>query len=245
MKKPPSRKPSAKKPFGKRPDAGRPHHGRPVDTRRIELNIVFEDQDILVIAKPAGVLTSTTPREKRPTLLAAVESHIARYSPRARLGLIHRLDRDAAGLLVFSKCHEAYHLLKNQFFHHTVTRLYTAVVEGTVKPAKGTIRSNLEERADGTVYSTKRPHSGQPSRTDYEVVSHANGRSVLQVKLHTGRKHQVRVHLSERGTPIVGDPMYGKPEPAGLHLAATSLAFDHPRTGKRVEFHLPPPAWLS
>jgi 23S rRNA pseudouridine1911/1915/1917 synthase len=213
--------------------------------RTIELKVVFEDADLLVVAKPAGLLTSTVPREKRPTLLAAVEEHLARYSPRARLGLIHRLDRDAAGLLVFSKCHEAYHSLKNQFFHHTVTRLYTAVVEGTLKPKKGMIRSRLEERADGTVYSTRRMDIGQPSRTDYEVLSAANGRSVVRVKLHTGRKHQVRVHLSERGAPIVGDVMYGKPDKMGLHLAATSLAFDHPRTGKRMEFHLPPPAWLK
>lgn len=212
--------------------------------RPAELEIIHEDRDILVVAKPAGLLTSTVPREKRPTLLAAVNRHLERTSPYARIGLIHRLDRDAAGLLVFSKCPQAYHSLKEQFFHHTVTRLYTVMVRGTLNPKRGTIRSKLVERADGTVYSTTRPGAGQIAETEYEVLKQTKDRALVSVKLQTGRKHQVRVHLSERGAPVIGDVMYGKPDPAGLHLAATTLAFDHPRTGKRVEFHLPPPPWL-
>jgi 23S rRNA pseudouridine1911/1915/1917 synthase len=205
------------------------------------LQIVHEDRDVLVLNKPAGLLTSTVPRERRPTLLAAVRQ----YLPRARVGLIHRLDRDSSGLLVFSKSHPAYRALKSQFYHHTVTRIYTAVVQGIPSPPKETIQSRLVEWADGTVHSTRDPRKGELAVTEYEVVDKASGRAVVRVKLQTGRKHQVRVHLSERGTPIVGDVLYGKPDPAGLHLAATTLAFDHPRTGKRMEFHLPPPAWLD
>jgi 23S rRNA pseudouridine1911/1915/1917 synthase len=206
--------------------------------------VIYEDRDVLVVSKAAGLLTSTVPRERRPTLLAAVRQYVGEREPRARVGLIHRLDRDAQGLLVFSKSHEAYQSLKSQFFHHTVDRQYTAVVEGTPSPPKGTVRSRLVERADGTVYSTRRPVGGQTAVTDYEVVSHAAKRSVVSATLQTGRKHQLRVHLRDRGSPVVGDKLYGKPDPAGLRLAATRLAFDHPRTGKRMEFNLPPPAWM-
>jgi RluA family pseudouridine synthase len=210
-----------------------------------ELRIVFEDRDLLVVDKPPGLLTSTVPREKRPTLLAAVRQYLAATNPRSPVGLIHRLDRDAQGLLVFSKSHPAYVSLKSQFFHHTVTRVYTALVHGALNPRQGTIRSRLVERADGTVYSTNKHAAGQAAATDYQVVSHANGKSIVSISLRTGRKHQVRVHLSERGCPVVGDPIYGKPHPKGLHLAATTLALDHPRTGKRVEFSLSPPPWFG
>jgi len=161
--------------------------------------------------------------------------------------LIHRLDRDASGLLVFSKNHAAYRSLKQQFFDHTVERVYTAVVHGVPTPRSGRIESRLVERADGTVYSTPRPDAGQRAVTDYETLDHRRGRSVLRVKLHTGRKHQIRVHLSERGVPIVGDPVYlprdgRKVESAPrLLLAATKLSLTHPRTGKRLTFEVPPP----
>jgi 23S rRNA pseudouridine1911/1915/1917 synthase len=207
--------------------------------------IVHEDRDLLVVRKPAGLLTSTVPRERRPTLLAQVRQHVYQTQPRARVGLIHRLDRDASGLLVFSKSHQAYLSLKSQFYHHSVDRGYTALVQGVLHPRQGTLRSRLVERADGTVHSTHRPGAGQAARTDYQTIACAAGRSLLRLTLHTGRKHQVRVHLAERGAPIVGDPLYGRPDPAGLHLMATCLAFDHPRTAKRLEFRLPPPPWLG
>jgi 23S rRNA pseudouridine1911/1915/1917 synthase len=207
--------------------------------------IIYEDGEVLVVDKPAGLLTSTVPREPRPTLLAEVRQYVQRRQPRARVGLIHRLDRDAQGLLVFSKSHRAYESLKSQFYHHTVARQYTVVVEGSPRLDQQSIRSRLLERADGTVYSTNQRGKGQAAVTEVEVVSRHGRRAVLRVTLLTGRKHQVRVHLSENAMPIVGDRMYGKPDRRGLHLAATFLAFDHPRTGKRMEFQLPPPAWLD
>ena len=227
-----------------------PRRGRPVPA---PLDIVHEDPDLLVVNKPPGLLTSTNPREKRPTLLSlvrdhvATRDHVARHDPGARVGLIHRLDRDASGLLVFSKNHDAYRSLKQQFFDHTVERVYTAVVRGVLTPRSGRIESRLVERADGTVYSTDKPRAGERAVTDYETLEHRRGRSTLRVKLHTGRKHQIRVHLSERGVPIVGDPMYGpkdgrhKDADPRLLLAATRLTLTHPRTGKRMTFEVPPP----
>lgn len=229
-----------------RPDAPQP-------PPKLPFRVVYEDADVLVVDKPAGLLTSTTPREPRPTLWAAVQAYVAAREPRARVGLVHRLDRDAAGLLVFSKNDAAYRALKTQFYHHTVERTYLAVVEGIPDPPKGRIETRLVERADGVVYSTKMIGKGQEAETDYEViqVNEQAGRSLVRVALHTGRKHQIRVHLSERGTPIVGDSVYGKPQSkparggAGpnerLLLAAVRLAIDHPRTGERLTFELPPP----
>jgi len=202
------------------------------------LKIIFEDDDVLVVDKPAGLLTSTVPKEKRPTALAIVRDYVAATHPKARLGLIHRLDRDAAGLLVFSKSHVAYDSLKTQFFKHTVERVYEATVHGKPNPPSGTIESHLLERADGSVHSTDRHAKGQRAITYYEVLETSGKRSRVRVRLQTGRKHQIRVHLSERDCPIVGDRVYGRDDDDAPHLmlAAVELAFDHPRTGQRVTF---------
>ena len=248
------------------PDPRRASAAAPPPPRvRPEFEIIYEDADVLVVDKPPGLLTSTVPREPRPTLLAMVRAHVEAAGParsRAeRVGLIHRLDRDASGLLVFSKTHDAYVSLKRQFFEHSVERTYTAVAEGVPTPRGGRVESRLVERADGTVYSTRRPGEGERAVTDYEVVEERNRRSLIRVTLHTGRKHQIRVHLSQRGAPIVGDTMYRRPDEAPpnhpakrpakrpakqpaagrLMLAATRLAITHPRTGRRMTFERPAP----
>lgn len=208
--------------------------------------IVFEDADILVVNKPTGLLTSTGPRETRKTLLQMLREYLEVSDARARLGLIHRLDRDASGLLVFSKTDVAYRSLKAQFFNHTVLREYAAIVNGVLNPAAGKIDSRLLERADGSVHSTSVHAKGQRAITDYETVRFENGVSLIRLRLFTGRKHQIRVHLSEKGTPIVGDTMYGADNPGvRLMLAAVRLGLEHPKTGKPIEFKLPLPAEFS
>ncbi len=208
-----------------------------------ELAVVFEDEDILVVNKPPGLLTSTVPREKRETLLAMVRDYIAATSPRSRVGLIHRLDRDASGLLVFSKNTEAYDVLKRQLFERRVDRVYVAIVEGKPQEQQGRMRSSLVELPDGSVRSTKMDGKGQMALTEYLVLQQTPTRAMLRVVLHTGRKHQIRVHLSERGTPIVNDPIYG-PDPktkGRLMLASISLSLTHPRSQKRLTFETPIP----
>ncbi len=198
---------------------------------------------MLVVNKPPGLLTSTVPNERRPTLLARVQRCLADAEPRARVGLIHRLDRDASGLLIFSKNDHAYRSLKAQFFEHTVLREYAAVVHGT--PARGAerISSHLVERADGSVYSTRQRGRGELAVTDYEVVESRADRSLVRVTLQTGKKHQIRVHLKERGNPIIGDVLYGPENSKSqrLLLIARRLAIVHPRSGRPMTFELPLP----
>lgn len=209
--------------------------------RRYLHGIVYEDEDLLVVNKQAGLLTSTVPRERRPTLLAQVREYVAAREPRARIGLIHRLDRDASGLLIFSKNHAAYRSLKSQFFHHAVRREYRAVVHGVPRPPAGRIETRLVERADGTVHSTRQAGKGQRAITEYGVLKTERKLSLVRVVLHTGRKHQIRAHLAERGTPVVGDKLYGPKDDAGrLMLAAVQLTIVHPRDGRSMTFNLPP-----
>lgn len=203
------------------------------------LHIIFEDAHVLVIDKPPGLLTATVPHEPRLTALQLVRDHVSRRDPRARVGLIHRLDRDAGGLLVFSKNNDAFESLKDQFYRHTVDRIYHALVEGVPAPAKGRIESSLVELPDGSVRTSRRTNAGQIAITEYQTLRQTpdGSRSLVRVKLQTGRKHQIRVHLSERGWPIVNDSVYNRRKRNGpLMLAATELGFDHPVNGKRVRF---------
>jgi 23S rRNA pseudouridine1911/1915/1917 synthase len=211
------------------------------------LEVVHEDDDLLVVHKPAGLLTSTNPGERRATADQIIRKYLADREPRARVGIIHRLDRDASGLLVFSKNHAAFEHLKRQFFEHSVERVYLAVVRGTPPEDKGRIESRLVEWADGSVHSTRAAGKGQKAVTEYEVVGRADDVTVLRVRLETGRKHQIRAHLAEMGSPIVGDAVYGEVKDAAgrLHLAAVKLGVTHPRTGQWLVFEVAPPSEIA
>jgi 23S rRNA-/tRNA-specific pseudouridylate synthase len=181
-------------------------------------------------------------RERRPTAIGMVKKYLADREPRSRPGIVHRLDRDAAGLLVFSKNNQAHQSLKRQFFKHTVHREYVAVVHGVVSPPKGTIESYLVELSDGAVRETHPDGKGQKAITDYEVIRQEPKRAVVRVTLQTGRKHQIRAHFAGRKNPVVGDSMYeGRQEPGTiLLLAAVKLAFD-----LQLRFGEPSPTLLS
>lgn len=209
------------------------------------LKLIFEDEQLLVVDKPAGLLTSTTTHEKRLTVLAILDRYLRSTDPNARLGLIHRLDRDASGLLVFSKTPEAFNSLKKQFYKHSVRREYVAVTRGVPTPAAGRIESFLVELPDGAVRSSKRPRKGQRAITDYATLARAGGQAAVRVTLDTGRKHQIRAQLNERGIPIVGDRMY-RPDDSTprLMLAAVILGFEHPANGEKLWFEIEIPKQL-
>jgi RluA family pseudouridine synthase len=206
---------------------------------KLPFEIVFEDRDLLVIDKPAGLLTSTNERERRPTAWAAVQQYLQATDSQARPGLIHRLDRDASGLLVFSKNDAAYRSLKQQFMHHTVSRIYIAHVHGQLTPPAGRLESHLVERADGVVRATRVVGKGQLAITDYKTISTSRTESIVRLTLHTGRKHQIRTQLAAKGAAIRNDAVYGEGKCNGpLMLTALELSLDHPRTGERMKFEI-------
>jgi len=208
----------------------------PIDPDRI--HIVFEDETILIVDKPAGLLTIATATEKENTLYAELRARASRKQPPEKIFVVHRLDREASGLLVFAKTIEAKERLQDQFKDHSAGRRYLAVVEGRIPKDDFSIRSYLAENAAYRVYSTRKKEAGKLAITHVHVVKRSPKTTVIQVRLETGRKHQIRVHLAEAGFPILGDKVYGsRSNPIRrLALHGEYLSFRHPRTGKRVEF---------
>jgi 23S rRNA pseudouridine1911/1915/1917 synthase len=206
--------------------------------------IVFEDDAIIVVDKPAGLLTMATDTEKVRTVYADLRANATRKRPPEKIFIVHRLDREASGLLVFAKTIEAKNLLQDQFKDHSAGRVYTALVEGRVKKQEFTIRSNLAENAAFRVYVTNDSKVGKRAVTHVRVLKTNPKTTLLEIRLETGRKHQIRVHLAEAGHPIVGDKNYGsQTNPIGrLALHGSHLRFRHPRTKQVMHFDSAPPA---
>ena len=205
--------------------------------------MVFEDDSLIVVDKPAGLLTMGTESENTKTVYAVLRAYANSKRPAEKIFIVHRLDREASGLLVFAKTIPAKEHLQNQFKDHSAGRVYTAVAEGNVQPRQFTIRSMLAENAAFRVYSTKSLKSGKPAVTHVRVLRPGPKSSLLEICLETGRKHQIRVHLAERGNPIAGDKLYGMRSSrfGRLALHGAHLEFRHPRTGARMSFDSPCP----
>jgi 23S rRNA-/tRNA-specific pseudouridylate synthase/SAM-dependent methyltransferase len=242
------------------------------------LNVVFEDEQVLVVDKPAGILTATMPDHRKgetrdETLFGLVKEHVRtgkggqRGKPR-RVWIVHRLDKEVSGLLVFAKTEAAFSYLKEELRQKRVHRLYAAVVEGATIAEKGTgpggrtidkwpsgtVQSFLIEDESGIVRSTEMGEASRMKRagddddegpklavTHWRAMASGHGRTLVQVRLETGRKNQIRVHLAEMGRPIVGDRRYGAAtDPLGrVVLHAMELGFTHPTTGQ-MQRHVSP-----
>jgi 23S rRNA pseudouridine1911/1915/1917 synthase len=208
------------------------------------LALVYEDDDVLTVDKPAGLLTIATERERTRTVYAHLTTHARARQPPARIFVVHRLDREASGLLVFATSPGAKGALQAQFAAHTVERTYLAVVEGRPARPDGTIAGRLLDDGPGPVRQTIRPGQGRAAVTRWRVLRAGAHHSLLEVRLETGRRNQIRVHLAGIGHPLAGDAAYGgRTDPLGrLALHAHVLGFDHPRTGARLRFVSPAPA---
>jgi len=211
------------------------------------LALVYEDDDVIVVEKPAGLLTIATERERERTVYAQLTAHARARKPPARVFVVHRLDRLVSGLLVFALSPGAKRALQGQFAAHTVERTYLAVVEGRPARPEGTIASRLVDDAPGRVRETRRPGRGRAAITRWRVLRAGKRHTLLEVKLETGRRNQIRVHLAGLGHPIAGDAAYGSgTDPFGRPaLHAHVLGFDHPRTGARLRFVSPAPAGFA
>lgn len=206
------------------------------------LAILHEDDDVIVVLKAHGLLTVATERERETTAQAYLNVYLKEKGGE-RIHVVHRIDRETSGVLVFAKSFEAREALKEKFAAHDVERVYIAVIEGELDPPRGTIRSHLRERKDLRMESVDAHPDAKLAVTHYRTIE-SNGRySLLEIRLETGRKNQIRTHLAEAGHPVVGDRMYGSTvNPLGrLGLHAKILGFEHPRTGKKLVFTAPVP----
>ena len=202
------------------------------------LNIVYEDQELIIINKPSGLLTIATDKEKRKTAYAVLSNYVKMEDPENKIFIIHRLDRETSGLLMFAK-NEAIKRQIQETWNATIDqRTYIGVVEGEVQQQEGTIVSWLHESKAFIVYSSQNPQHGQKAITHYKKIKGSKTFSLLQINLETGRKHQIRVHMQDIKHPIIGDSKYGSTQSPirrmGLH--AQVLAFKHPGTGKLLRF---------
>ncbi|WP_163339441.1 RluA family pseudouridine synthase [Desulfopila sp. IMCC35008] len=211
------------------------------------LNIIFEDDDIIIINKPAGLLTVATDKEKRKTAYALLSEYVKLENPENKIFIVHRIDRETSGLLLFAKNEKIKHTIQETWLTTIRERTYIAAVEGEIKQESGTISSYLNESKAFIVYSSQNPKAGKKAITHYKTLKSNKDFSLLQVNLETGRKHQIRVHMQDIGHPVVGDTKYGsKLKPIGrLGLHAQGLVFTHPKTGELCSFKTGIPAKIT
>jgi len=206
--------------------------------------IAYVDAQLVIVNKPAGI-SSVPYQSERDTLDVQVRALLKRVSPSrtsaAPLGIVHRLDKETSGLLVFSRTLAAKRALQQQFRAHTVRRRYLAIALGRVET--GTIRSRLvRDRGDGLRGSTKNPRLGREAVTHVEVLERLAGATLVACRLETGRTHQIRIHLSEAGHPLAGERVYVRGyagpliQAPRLMLHAAELGFLHPTTGRALKF---------
>lgn len=206
--------------------------------------ILYEDRDLLIVDKPPGLLTVGTDRITMNTLYSKLTDFVRKGNSksRERVFIVHRLDREVSGIIVFARNEQAKFKLQENW--DNADKHYLAIVHGSMPSQSGTLSSYLEETKAHVVYSTKDPKKGKLSETAYTVLKENTLYSLLEVRLLTGRKHQIRVHLADARHPIVGDKKYGKAGDSQKRIAlhAKSLAFAHPFSGNPVSFEtLTPP----
>ena len=226
-----------------------------ISPQQIPLQIQYEDQDLAVIEKPAGLVVHPGSGVKQGTLVHALLYHFQNLSDRGgveRPGIVHRIDKKTSGLLIVAKNNQTHALLGQMFQERSVEKTYLALVHG--KPARPEATINMPIARHARIRTRMAVRPGKTARTDYKVIESLRDFSLLELRIHTGRTHQIRVHLSALGHPVVGDDVYGERHYASFvkkygameryFLHATRLRFVHPRTGKEMEFHSPLPLEL-
>lgn len=211
---------------------------------KITLPIIHEDDDIIVIDKPAGVLSISTDKEHENTVYHIVNSYMKSGAKFGHVFIVHRLDRDTSGVMLLAKNERIKFALQEDWNNTVIKRGYAAVVEGKVHPNEGKITSWLKQTKTLKVYSSDRADDGKIAITNYSVLKTGDKYTLLDISLETGRKAQIRVHMSDMGNPIAGDKKYGaRTDPFGrLALHANILVITHPTTGETIKFDSPIPS---
>jgi len=218
-----------------------PRFARPLDPR---LRILFEDDDLIVVDKAAGLLTVPNDAVQDETAETFLDAYAGAPPGHMRIHHVHRLDRGSSGVLVFAKGEYMRDRLQELFAVHDVERVYVAIVHGALRPPAGTLRSFLAEGRDLRVRRVADASRGKEAITRYRTLAAGRRFSRVEARLETGRRHQIRVQLADAGHPVVGDATYGRgrEDPLGrLALHAERLAFVHPRTGRRLAFTVEAP----
>src|SRR4051794_37966404 len=231
----------------------RPARAEPED---IPLDVLYEDKDLLVLNKPPGIVVHPAAGNEAHTLVNALLHHcrgqLSGIGGVARPGIVHRLDKETSGCLVAAKNDDAHLALSAQFASRKVEKIYHAIVCGEVQRDEGQIRAAIARHSSHRKRMAVNDESGREAKTSYRVIERLRSSTLVEVLLHTGRTHQIRVHFQHIGYPIVGDEVYGQRQNVRLEdltkyraarqmLHASKLAFIHPRTGKKVAFEAPRP----
>jgi 23S rRNA pseudouridine1911/1915/1917 synthase len=214
----------------------------------IPLDVVYEDSDVIVVNKPRGLVVHPAPGHYAGTLVNALLYHcrdLSGINGVMRPGIVHRIDKDTSGLIMAAKNDKAHASLADQLKAHTVNRKYIALVHGNIQHEHGTIEAPIGRDAHDRKMYTVTEKNSKHAVTHFLVLERFSGCTLVELKLETGRTHQIRVHMKFIGHPLVGDPMYGKSKGTmtmeGQALHAAVLGFVHPRTGESLQFTASPP----
>lgn len=200
------------------------------------IDIIYEDKDIIVINKPSGLLSISNAKEKNNTAFKMVREHVRKENKKTFLFTIHRLDEETSGVLMFAKNEKTKKLFQEDWNNIVKKRIYYAQVEGAIKDS-GTFHTYLKENKQGKIYSTNDKINGKEAITTYQKVKKIKDKTLIKINILTGRRNQIRVHLSENNTPIIGDKKYGSKIKANrLMLHASILELIDPRTHKIIKF---------
>ncbi len=224
-----------------------------VKARPMDLDILYEDADVIVINKPKGMVVHPAPGHMDDTLVNGLLYHcgaeLSGINGVLRPGIVHRIDRDTTGVLVACKNDEAHRCLARQLKEHTITRRYRAVVNGVLKEEEGTVDAPIGRSTRDRLKMAVDPQNGRPAVTHYRVLERFRGYTYIECRLETGRTHQIRVHLASIGHPLLGDTVYGPaPSPYTLEgptLHDVDLGFRHPSPGQYMEFEAPLPDYFE
>ena len=214
---------------------------------RSNLPIIFENDEIIVINKPSGLLSIASDKEKGSTAYRMLTEYVQQKDKHNRIFVVHRLDEDTSGVLMVAKSVKLQQALQDKWNELVSKRGYYAIVEGHLDNKSGTVKSYLKKNSQNMMYSSKKPGDGQFAVTHYKVIQEIEGYSLVDVHIDSGRKNQIRVHMGDLGHHVIGDDKYGNPsnpiKRLGLH--AYELELKHPFTGKVMRFTAPIPKEFS
>lgn len=224
-----------------------------VEPQKMDLDIVYEDEDVILINKPKGMVVHPAPGHTTDTLVNGLlyhcKNHLSGINGVARPGIVHRIDRDTTGILIVCKNDMSHNSIAAQLKEHSITRRYRALVHGNIKEDKGTVEGPIGRHPVDRKKMAINERNGKPAVTHYTVLERFGNYTLIECVLETGRTHQIRVHMTSIGHPLVGDEVYGPTKCPfklqGQCLHAMVLGFVHPRTGEYMEFSAELPAYFE